>query len=156
MGYQRQRRIHLCCLQKSIRWRHLMRQEVKLTLDSDMPWCLPTLKCVLRRQHFSVFGCSQSVVCSLFPCPVLYVYWCYLCLLPALCYSWVRSLKTVICDYSYVYAFLAPHSSNRDNYKCFYFILLFEMSVLFLKTFKSKIYPKTWFCVLSRLQTSLF
>ncbi len=30
----------LCCLQKSIRWRHLMRQEVKLTLDSDMAWCL--------------------------------------------------------------------------------------------------------------------
>ncbi len=61
MGYQRQRRIHLCCLQKLIRWRYLMRQEVKLTLDSDMPWCLPTLKCVLRRQHFSVFGCSLCV-----------------------------------------------------------------------------------------------
>ncbi len=59
MGYQRQRRIHLCCLQKSIRWRPLMKQEVKLTLDSDMPWCLPTLKCVLRRQHFSVFVCSH-------------------------------------------------------------------------------------------------
>ncbi len=37
LGYQRQRRIHLCCLQKSIRWRHLTRQEVKLTLDSDVP-----------------------------------------------------------------------------------------------------------------------
>ncbi len=40
VGYQRQRRIHLRCLQKSIRWRYLMRQEVKLTLDSDVPWCL--------------------------------------------------------------------------------------------------------------------
>ncbi len=66
VGYQRQRRIHLCCLQKSIRWRHLMRQEVKLTLDSDVPWCLPTLKCVLRRQHFSVFGCSQRFFLVLF------------------------------------------------------------------------------------------
>ncbi len=37
-----------------------MRQEVKLTLDSDVSWCLPTLECVLRRQHFSVFGCSPS------------------------------------------------------------------------------------------------
>ncbi len=59
VGYQRQRRIHLCCLQKSIRRRYLMRQEVKLTLDTDIPWCLPTLKCILRRQHFSVFGCSH-------------------------------------------------------------------------------------------------
>ncbi len=57
VGYQRQRRIHRC-LQKSIRWRYLMRQEVKLTLDSDAPWCLPALKCCLRRQHFSVLGCS--------------------------------------------------------------------------------------------------
>ncbi len=62
VGYQRQRRIHLCCLQKSIRWRYLMRQDVKLTLDSDVPWYLPTLKCVLRRQHFSVFGCSRCVL----------------------------------------------------------------------------------------------
>ncbi len=61
VGYQRQRMIHLCCLQKSIRWRYLMRQEVKLTLDSDVPWCLPTLECVLRRQHFSVFGCSLAL-----------------------------------------------------------------------------------------------
>jgi len=29
VGYQRQWRIHLCCLQKSIRWRYLRRQEVK-------------------------------------------------------------------------------------------------------------------------------
>ncbi len=29
--------LYLCCLQKSIRWRYLMRQEVKLTLDSDVP-----------------------------------------------------------------------------------------------------------------------
>ncbi len=55
VGYQRQRRIHLCCLQKSIRWRYLMRQEVKITLDSDVPWCLPTLEGVLRRQHFFSF-----------------------------------------------------------------------------------------------------
>ncbi len=59
VGYQRQWRIHLCCLQKWIRWRYLMRQEVKLTLDSDVPWCLPTLECCLQRQYFSVFGCSQ-------------------------------------------------------------------------------------------------
>ncbi len=58
VGYQRQRRIHLCCLQKYIRWRYLMKQEIKLTLDSDVPWCLPTLECVLRRQHFSVSGYS--------------------------------------------------------------------------------------------------
>ena len=63
VGYQRQRRIHLCCLQKSARWRHLRRQELKLTLNSDVPWCLPTLECVLRRQHFSVFGCSPSLGC---------------------------------------------------------------------------------------------
>ncbi len=60
VGYQRQRRIHLCCLQKSIRWRHFMRQEVKLTLDLDVPWCLPALKCVLRRQNFSVLGYSHG------------------------------------------------------------------------------------------------
>ncbi len=60
MGYQRQRKIHLRCLKKSIRWRYLMRQEVKLTLDSGVHWCLPTLECCLRRQHFSVFGCSHS------------------------------------------------------------------------------------------------
>lgn len=40
VGYQRQRRINLCCLQKSIRWRYLRRQKVKLKLDLDMPWCL--------------------------------------------------------------------------------------------------------------------
>ncbi len=28
--YQRQQRIHLCCLQKSIRWRYLMRQEANI------------------------------------------------------------------------------------------------------------------------------
>ncbi len=39
----------------------LMRQEVKLTLDSDVPWCLPSMKCVLRRQPFSVFGCSHCM-----------------------------------------------------------------------------------------------
>ncbi len=61
VGYQRQRRIHLCCLQKSIRWRYLMRQEVKLTLDSNVPWCLPTLECYLRRRHFSVSGCSRWI-----------------------------------------------------------------------------------------------
>ncbi len=36
----------------------LMRHEVKLTFESDVPWCLPTLECVLQRQHFSVFRCS--------------------------------------------------------------------------------------------------
>ncbi len=60
VGYQRQRRIHLCCLLKSIRWRYLMRQEVKLTLDSGVHWSLPTLECCLRREHFSVFGCSHN------------------------------------------------------------------------------------------------
>ncbi len=30
---------------------------VKLTLDSDVPWCLPALECVLWRQYFFVFGC---------------------------------------------------------------------------------------------------
>ncbi len=68
VGYQRQRRIHLCCLQKSIRWRHLMRQEVKLSLHSDVPWCLPTLKCVLRKKHFSVFGCSPCLITALRQC----------------------------------------------------------------------------------------
>ncbi len=38
-----------------------MRQEVKLTLDLDMPWCLDALECCLQRQHFSVFGCSQCL-----------------------------------------------------------------------------------------------
>ncbi len=60
VGYQRQRKIHLRCLKKSIRWRYLMRQEVKLTLHSGVHWSLPTLECCLRRQHFSVFGCSHS------------------------------------------------------------------------------------------------
>ncbi len=52
MGYQRQWRIHLCCLQKSTRWRHLRRQEVRqeVTLDLNVP-CRPTLKCVLWGQH---------------------------------------------------------------------------------------------------------
>ncbi len=50
VGYQRQWRIHLCCLQKSTRWRHLRRQEVKLTLDLNVP-CRPTMKCVLWGQH---------------------------------------------------------------------------------------------------------
>jgi len=37
VGYQMQQGIHLWCLQKSIKLRYLMRQEVKLTLDSDVP-----------------------------------------------------------------------------------------------------------------------
>lgn len=31
----------------------------------EVPWCLPTLQWILRRQHFSAFGRSQSVVSSL-------------------------------------------------------------------------------------------
>ncbi len=40
VGYQRQWMIYLCCLQKLIRWKHLRRQEVKLSLDSDVPLCI--------------------------------------------------------------------------------------------------------------------
>ncbi len=61
VGYQRQRRIHLCCLQKSIRWRYLMRQEVKLTLDSDVPWCLPA-------SEGSIFQLSDAAYVSLSFC----------------------------------------------------------------------------------------
>ncbi len=37
----------------------------KLTLDSDIPSCLPTLKCVLWRQHFPVFGHNRDKQLSL-------------------------------------------------------------------------------------------
>ncbi len=57
VGYQRQWRIHPCCLQKSIRWRYLMRQELKLILDSDVPWCLPSLEC----SEGSIFQFSDVV-----------------------------------------------------------------------------------------------
>ncbi len=58
MGSRSQWKIHLCCLQNWIRRRYLQRQKVEQNLDSDVPWCLPALECVLRRQHFRAFGRS--------------------------------------------------------------------------------------------------
>ncbi len=66
VGYQKQQRIRLCCLQNPNRRRYLRRQEVKQNLDSDVPWCLPALEYSLRKQHFRAFGSSQYFIILLF------------------------------------------------------------------------------------------
>ncbi len=59
--YHRQRRIHLCCFQKSLIWKYLSKQDVTRSLDSDMPWCPRTSLSCLCRQHYSAFRCSLCV-----------------------------------------------------------------------------------------------
>ncbi len=54
VGYQRQPK-DKSMLPSKIN-RYLRRQEVKLTLDSGVPWCLPALECIFRRQRFSVWS----------------------------------------------------------------------------------------------------
>lgn len=58
--YHRQQFIHLCCLQKMIRWRYLSRRDVTRSLDSDVHCCLPTSVRSLRRQNFSAFISSLN------------------------------------------------------------------------------------------------
>ncbi len=60
VGYKMEPRVHQRYLQKCIRWRYLRRQEVRLILDSNMQWRLPTLECILQRQHFSAFRPSPQ------------------------------------------------------------------------------------------------
>jgi len=89
VGYQRQRMIHLCCLQKSIRWRYLRRrrwrylrrQEVKLTLtgsEANIGFghaLMPTLDYILWRQLFkcsdAAYVCWSRVATELFRAVVL-------------------------------------------------------------------------------------
>lgn len=50
VGNHRQQSIHLCCLWKSLIWGYVSSQYVTQSVDSDMPCCLPTTICCLRRQ----------------------------------------------------------------------------------------------------------
>lgn len=64
-GLWRQRQMtHLCWLWNS--GRYSPRQEVKQNLDSEMPWCLPTLDSYLQRQYFKALDTVFCIFCRLY------------------------------------------------------------------------------------------
>lgn len=66
--YHRQQWTHLCCLQKTIRWRYLSKQDVTRSLDLNVHYCLPTSVRSLRRQNFSAFVSRLNWYVKFSPC----------------------------------------------------------------------------------------
>ncbi len=94
MGYQKQRRIHLCCLQKSLRWRYPMRQEVKLTLGRGLGRALMPSYCGMCPPKAAFFS---------------FQFMCVSCL-PVLPFG--SLLKTVVWDYPSSPCSSLPHSRH--------------------------------------------
>ncbi len=108
VGYQRQWRIHLCCLQKSIRWRYLMRgSEANFGFGRDA--FLPP--------KAAVFRCSHSVVCPLIPLSGIIrpYYVSCVCFCQALCYALFWIIKDCYPESPSSPGSFAPHSSSVTN-----------------------------------------